>query len=232
MSDRITHFERSAKFEAMLAPCREHYDIGHPDLYEWPNNVISSRAVAYESGVIAREGEPIVHRVDPDELARCARLADAAAAIMQGHYVGMKSEADSHFTPWYRVANVGDEPPTSIDETFVRALFGGTICPLDPVVVEPMAEGTRFWGDAVTKNTDPQTLERWRALLAFFHQEPGLHKPTFACIGFNEYAPAKWIEPEARPPGFEMRGSCLPRVAFALTEAGSVVGLFGHVVWT
>jgi hypothetical protein len=34
------------------------------------------------------------------------------------------------------------------------------------------------------------------------------------------------------PAGFEMRGSCLPRVAFAFTPAGSVVGLLGHVVWT
>jgi hypothetical protein len=195
-----------------------------------------------------------VHRVDPEELARCERLATALGNIMNGHPVGMKSEADDPFYPYFQVVNADDAgampgPPKTVDAALIRSLFAETIAPFDHVFVEPLVEGGFFWREVTAdlsdededEDEDPefdaevaQRLSRWRELIGFLHGSDELVQPSFASIGFYEYkAPvgASVLSP-TQPSGSEMKGSCLPRMPFAFTRAGSLVGLFGAVVWT
>lgn len=254
MKDYITHFG-TERFASIFAPCCDPYGCGDPTRTDWPNNVLSIHTRVYDSGVIARPSDSIVHRVDPDELRRCERLAAAAAAIMGGNPVGMKSEADEPFHGYFQAVSVDAAgappgPPNSVDAALVRKLFGNTIAPFDKVFVEPFAEGGFAWkemradlGDDEEDDEDPdddesrdreQVLSRWRELIRFFRESDELVEPSFAAIGFYEYSAPRGAEvlDAAEPPGFEMKGSCLPRMPFAFTRAGSLVGLFGHVVWT
>ena len=253
MADYITEFG-TERFKRIFAPCADSYGCGDPALTEWPNNVLSIHTRVYDSGVISRPTDSVVHRVDPMELARCERLSAAAAAIMGQHPVGMKSEADDPFHPYFQVVSAdprGVPPgaPKVVDAALVRKLFGHTIAPFDHVFVEPLREGGFFWQesdkdiDVDEDDISPEEWEaiapekilgRWRELIRFFAESDELVLPSFAAIGFNEYSePAgASVLADTRPPGFEMKGSCLPRMPFAFTHAGSLVGLFGHVVWT
>lgn len=213
-----------------LWPCTQHHDLGDASLYEWPNNVLSTRTVVLEGGTIARDGDGVVARYLPAERSRCVRLADEAAARLDGVQVGMKSEGDAPFLPFFCTASPDTAgPPATLDEAWVRALFGGTICPLDPVRVQPFAESSPFFADAV--EGDPEREARFRALLRFFDENDLTHA-TGIEIGFFEYAPARPIPAADHAAGFESRGSRLPRLIVGLTAAGSVVGVFSHAVWT
>ena len=64
----ITDFDLDLARLAPLRECMDNYDIGDAKA-EWPNNIISRKAVAYSSGVITREGTPIRHNVAPEEFA-------------------------------------------------------------------------------------------------------------------------------------------------------------------
>src|SRR5262245_66498487 len=87
----ITHFEPDEEKFATIRACVDNYDVGDPEA-EWPNNILSRRAVVYGSGVIARRGAPVRHAVDPDELALSRRLAEEADGIMAGVGVGLGGE--------------------------------------------------------------------------------------------------------------------------------------------
>lgn len=251
MTDIITEFG-TERFAKAFAPCSDPYGCGDPEETDWPNNVLSVHTVVYDSGVIARRSDAVVHRVDAEELARCERLAKAAAKIMGKHPVGMKSEADDPFHPYFQVVSVdskGAPPgaPKVVDAALVRKLFGHTIAPFDHVFVEPLREGGFFWKESESdvsedevspkdwKSIGPEyVFGRWRELIRFFEESDELVLPSFAAIGFYEYKVPKGasvLDP-AEPPGFEMKGSSLPRMPFAFTHAGSLVGLFGQVVWT
>jgi len=226
----LTDFEIDERLMAALEPCMDHYGAGDPARYEWPSNVLSVNTVAYESGVIARRGEVIHHAVDPGEFALCRRLSAEMYSFLEGTFVGMKSEADTEWVPFFQVANVGALVPQRLDENVVRARFGGTIMPIDRVVIEPLAEDGTFWRD-VQAGDDDAVVERWRQLISFVTSSPELHEGCFVQIGFYVYGETIDFEGE-EPPGYEMRGSCLPRLALAFTKRGSVVGVLGHVVWT
>src|SRR5688500_664220 len=83
----ITQFEPDPVKRELLRACMENYDVGDAGA-EWPNNIISRRAVVYGSGVIARSGDLVRHAVDPDELGLCRRLAREAEAVMAGIEIG------------------------------------------------------------------------------------------------------------------------------------------------
>jgi len=251
VTDYITEFG-AERFTTAFSPCADPYGCGNPALCEWPNNVLSIHTRVYDSGVIARSDQPVVHRVDPEELARCERLAARAGVIMGRHPVGMKSEADEPFHPYFQLASADAQgilpgAPKVVDAALVRKLFAHTIAPFDHVFVEPLREGGFFWKDAradvFEEEYSPEewaeinpekVLARWRELIRFFNECDELVQPSFASIGFNEYSPPEGanVLDETEPPGFEMKGSCLPRMPFAFTHAGSLVGLFGYVVWT
>jgi len=230
------------RFARIFAACTDRYGSGDPALTDWPNNVLSVNTVVYDSGTIARSNDSVVHRVDPQELARCERLAAAAAKITGRSPVGMKSEGDDPFHPYFQVVSVDAHgappgPPKVVDAALVRKLFGNTIAPFDHVFVEPLREGGFFWKENQSDDEDDdaeETYGRWRELIRFFTESDELVLPSFASIGFYEYkAPnGASVLDKTEPPGFEMKGSCLPRMPFAFTHAGSLVGLFGYVVWT
>lgn len=103
----ITEFPRSREFEIALDPCADPCGIGE-GTYEWPNNVLSSRLVVYESGRIAREGEEVRHDVDPAELERCKRLAEDLANLAEG--LELVSETEVPWVSYFQVANLGQKP--------------------------------------------------------------------------------------------------------------------------
>src|SRR5947209_8433000 len=113
---------------AVFRECMETYgvDAGAPADEEWPWNVVSRRAVAYSCGRIARAGEPVEHRHDPEDLAMCRRLSAEAAAVMEGTAVGMGSESTDPFRPFFVAANVGAAVPEAVNEQLVRRAFGET----------------------------------------------------------------------------------------------------------
>src|SRR5262249_8583546 len=74
----ISHFEPDADRLAVIRECMEHYDVGKPGA-EWPNNIISRRAVVYGSGGSARPGGPGPHAGAPHAVGVCRRVSRAAA---------------------------------------------------------------------------------------------------------------------------------------------------------
>jgi hypothetical protein len=213
-----------------LEPCMNTYGSGNPELYEWPNNVLSTKTVVFEDGSITRGGTASTRNVDPSELARCKALSAELHKLVSTVHVGMKSEGDDGWKPFFQAAAIGAPVPKTLDEAAVRSIFGGTIMPLDRIVVEPLQEAGSWWKD-LQSSEDEATDAAWRKLMAFVAANRALHGAVFVQIGFYEYG--ETIDFEGEPPdGYEMRGSCLPRLALAITDKGSVVGVFGHVVWT
>jgi hypothetical protein len=142
----ITSFQPDAAKLAVIRECMENYDVGSADA-EWPNNIISRKAIVYGTGAIAREGAKVSHAVAPQELALCQHLAAEAAKIMDGMDVGMGSESSDPFREFFIAANMDEEVPKKIDERLISARFGGTIFPLATITVEPMTESGEWWAE-------------------------------------------------------------------------------------
>lgn len=212
---------------AAVRECMETYGQDHlfPD-GEWPWNVICKHAVAYSCGAIARAGAAVEHNHQPDELARCRRLASEAARIMAGVDVGMGNEGNCEFSPFFVAANARPKPPRKVTEAVIRRAFGGTIYPHARIVIEPLRERGRWWSSVLhwySDNDDPEAdLRPWRELIRWFHSQEGLLVPSLVMIG----------DREPREPGGVQPGSVFPRLAVGLTTAGSVVGIGGWTVHT
>lgn len=227
----LTNFEPDPERLAVIRECMEHYDVGEPEA-EWPNNLVSRRAVVYGSGRIAREGDSVRHAVDPDELALCRRLAAEVAGLMAGVSVGMGSEADDEFLGFFIAGSAGEPAPSGIDEALIRSRFGGTIFPPATVSVEPLAEGTGWWAEVEEDGAESEAeyFVPWRAMVRWFRERPEFLSTAFVRIGDRV---ALWDLPrEQWPAGTEITGCVLPRLALGLTHGGSLVGLFGHSVQT
>ena len=231
----ITHFDPAPDRLAPLRECMENYDVGDPNA-EWPNNIISRKTVVYGSGVIAREGKPIRHNVDPEELALCKRLAEEACAIMDGTEVGMGSESSDPFYQFFIAANADDPVPDRIDEALIRSKFGGTIFPLATITVELLNEEGAWWSEVLYDASDYEAAEReeylrpWRELVRWFHDQPELRDSAFVRIGEDREL---WqLDKSQFPQGTEIVGCVLPRLVVGLTQNGSLVGLFGFTVQT
>jgi hypothetical protein len=231
MAAPITEFALSENKLFVLAPCTNPEGGPEQDA-DWPNNILSTRTVVYESGKIARSGEGVHHIVDPDELALCRRLAREAAAIMTGVSVGMGSESTSHFGEFFVAADVDAPRPARIDEGVIRRAFGGTIFPPATITVEPLGESGVWWSE-VLRDGEGQPdayFAPWRALAEWFRQRPELQDSAFVRIG--EYEALLALSASDYPEGTESTGCVLPRLALGLTRAGSLVGIFGYVVQT
>jgi hypothetical protein len=233
----ITDFELDLARLAPLRECMDNYDIGDPKA-EWPNNIISRKAVVYSSGVITREGTPIRHNVAPEEFALCRSLASDVSAVMSGIRVGMGSEADDTFFEFFIVANLGDAIPAKIDESLIRSKFGGTIFPLATITVEPLEEAGVWWSELLydvsdlSLNQQGAHLGPWRRMLKWFREQPELKDTAFVRIGEYEQLNVMDFKNCDDPPGTELAGSVLPRLAIGLTRCGSIVGIFGYGVQT
>lgn len=219
--DGVVDTRRTGDLQHVIDEARDAHGLGDSTQSEWPNNVLSTRATILEGGLIGREGDASLHaRYRQDELRRCEALAHAALAIVRDLHVGQSSDADHAFHPFVSVAPPEGRVVASIDETFVRDLFGGTIAPFDRVNVEPFANEGRFF-----RRVQASDVETWRALVAWFGSEPSVMHASFVEIGdLNAKEPF--------PAGVASHGSVLPRLIVGLTDRGSVVGLIGLAVWT
>lgn len=231
----LTDFSPDPVRFRVIRECTESYDVGSLDA-EWPNNVISNRAVVYRSGKIARRGDRVVHAVDPDELKRCQRIAVDAEVLMERTPVGMGSESGDGFQAFYIAANVGDPIPEVIDSTLIRDKFGGTLFPLVSVTVEPLAESTA-WFSNVVEDLDgyedtlrEERLEPWRMMIQRFRESPELVTSSFVTIGNPQ--DFEGVRANEYPAGTVIPGSVFPRLVLGLTRAGSLAGLFGYCVKT
>jgi hypothetical protein len=243
----ITHFAPDFVLLSVFQECIDSYDIGDPNA-EWPNNILSRKLVVYGSGVIARDGEPVRHNVDPDELANCKRLAEDVHTLMKDVAVGMGSESGATFSPLFITANVDDTAPDSIDEALIRSKFGGTIFPPTTITVESLKEEGTWWSEVLRDASVPEEdrealkeygievvepevyLRPWRALVQWFHEQPAFKDSAFVRIG--DYDALHDLEKNQWPKGTEIVPCVLPRLALGLTTQGSLVGLFGFSVQT
>ena len=226
----IAHFDPDPERFAVIRECTENYGVGDADA-EWPNNILSRRAVAYGSGVITRQGEAVRHSVDPDELALCRRLAAEVEQLMAGVDVGMGSESSDPFRGFFIAANQDEPTLTAITPDLIRARFGGTIFPPATVVVEPLVEAGTWWEIVAAESGDEDAyLRPWQAMIRWFRERLEFVDTAFVQIG---EATALWQVPEEQyPPDTEVAGCVLPRLALGLTRGGSLVGLFGYSVQT
>ena len=147
----ITEFRPDPELLKPLLPCTG-TDLGFEPGAEWPCNILSRRTVVYGDGRVAKSGEPVSHRVDPDELDLCRRLAaeaaEAAEAAGDNYDFAMDSEqAGLGFSPFFVAADAGDAVPGRIDADLIRSRFGGTIFPPARVTVAPLAEQGQWWED-------------------------------------------------------------------------------------
>jgi hypothetical protein len=76
-----TAFRRAKEPAGAILECMGHSDPGAPPEAIWRYGYLARDTVVYTSGRLTREGAPVRHAVDPDELARCRMLAAVAKAI-------------------------------------------------------------------------------------------------------------------------------------------------------
>ena len=221
-------FPPDPTLQETIRECMAHYGVGSAAA-EWPNNILSTKTVIYRSGRIARSGEIIAHRIDPDEFESIGRLAHDAAKVMTGVSVGMGSESTDLFRPFFSAGNTDEEPPGKIDEALIRARFGGTIFPPATITVEPLAESGTWWDEVVAdgEGSGPY-LHPWRQMIHWFRTQPDFVDTAFVRIG--DWAALNEADRATFPPGTELPGGVLPRLALGLTRQGSLAGLFGYCV--
>ncbi len=227
----ITHFDLDPDKLAIIQDCMDNYDVGSPEA-EWANNIISRKAVVYQSGAIARRGAPIKHMVDSTELALCQSLAETIENLMAGVEVGMGSEASTQFRKFYITANTDEPKQSIIDERLIRYKFGETIFPLATITVEPLIEAGKWWNEVMYDSSESNSdyFKPWKAMTAWFKSRNEFIDTAFVRIGDSE---ALWeIDKADFPEGTEMTGCVLPRLALGLTYNGSLAGLFGYSVQT
>lgn len=219
---------------------------------EWRNSILSPRTIVYSCGTICREGDVTEHCHEEAEFALCRRLANEAVHFMDGVDFGIGSSNIPEGFPFYIVATAGDSAPLSgITPESIRQAFGGTLCPPSPIEVNPLTrEGA--WGDRIREyymgEEEPldvnvrfftmqmgdeataraklaelddgsrATGERWFALGDWFAAQPELHGAVFVSV----------CEPDED--SYLISGVTFPRLAVALTAAGSIVGLYYNSV--
>jgi hypothetical protein len=164
----ITEFEpvELARLQPFL-DCMGPLDPGG-DRPDWWFGMFSTRTVVYGSGRIARSGEGVVHKVDPDELARCRSIA-AKAESVRGWFLESDGEATWH--RFFVAANVDTPVPERIDEALIRERFGGTILPVVAIGIQPLDETSASWSQMIKdlkRDAEQEAKDRglqWKAWL-------------------------------------------------------------------
>ena len=199
-----------------LLPCMDDYGETSKK-NEWEHNSVSPKTVRYSCGCLARQGETLVHAHEPAELERCRQLADKAADLLKA--VAAAHDQGGLFLPFYITANAGDPVPKEITEEYIRTVFRGTLCPTNAFRTEPQNDQGSWWSGHVTNHWIPEEqavfAKAWKAFIKWFAKEPGLHAHSFVMVGLGD----------------DDAGPCHPRLAVALTDKGSLVGVCGHVIY-
>jgi hypothetical protein len=214
---------------SVILECMETYEVGEA-WAEWPNNIISRRAVVYRDGAIVREEDVFPGLIDATELALCQGLGDEVAGLMHSVSVGMGSQADNSFHPFFILGSGTASLATSINEQLVRDRFGGTIFPQATITVEPLSDGTIWWNEVLSdgEGCGETYFAPWTGMVDWFSGHSAFVASAFVRIGDPRLLAA--LPNEASPNGTVIAGGVLPRLALGLTRNGSLVGLFGAVV--
>lgn len=182
---------------------------------EWPHNLIAKSAIAYSCGRFALPGRALKHDHDPGEFALCRRLAAEAAELMK--YAGGLGGSVDQYRAYFCVVQGAEPVPSSITTGVIRDAFGGTIYPPASINIEPMSESTRWWRWAEeNRSGEDDLLAPHRKMLRWFRDSTELRSPAFVYIGDDP------LDEE----GVNL-GGVFARLAVALTEAGSLVGVCG-----
>ena len=213
--------------------CMTDFRRPNPRPHEWANVSISPKVIAYSCGAIARQGDAVEHEHDPDELALCHLLSTEAARLMKGVCVGMGSSGEDYFAPFFVAANRGVPVEAVVTEAVVRQAFGGALYPESDmeVVVEPLVMKGEWWTlvreylvDNDDALTDPDAmadgrrqLRKWTKMVEWFDRS-GLRGCRFVMMRARYFpTTGEWL--------------CIyfPYLAVGLTDAGSLVGIWGQV---
>lgn len=229
----ITHFELDPDKLAVITACIDNYGVGSPEA-EWANNIISSKTVVYQSGVIARRNSPVRHFVDSTELMLCQNLAEEAEEMMSGIEVGMGSNAGTPFRKFCIVANVDEPVPSKINEQLILSKFGETIFPPATITIEPLIESGAWWAEVTYDGSESgsEYFKPWKTMMTWFKSRPEFLDTAFIRIGDSDALFRLRLEKNNLPEGTEIPGCVLPRLALGLTHNGSLAGLFGYTVQT
>ena len=235
MGEILTSFDIDDEKMAVLSQCIDHYGVGDAGA-EWPNNILSTRTVAYRNGVIAKRDEAVTFATDADELALCERLAREAKAVAGESEIGFGSEGANPFHPFFIAANT-DERPDRITPELIKARLNGTILPPAEVKVEPLREDAEWFQNFLADIEDmgiedeaerDEYLLPWPPLFAWFGAQDFVDT---ALVSIGDYS-LNDLDDDEMPEGTEMAPSVFPRLALGLTRGGSLCGLFGWTVQT
>jgi hypothetical protein len=201
---------------AVFKDCQLTYgmDDRAPDS-EWPHNVIAKSAVAYSCGRFGFPWDGPSHDHDPEEFALCRRLAEEVAAVMK-YACGLGCNFE-RYLGYFCVAQRGEPVAAAVTPAVIRRAFRDTIYPPTKIEIEPMSETARWWKWAVENASgEDEVLAPHRQMLAWFKGKPELRKPAFVYIGDDPLDDTN-----------TNMGGVFPRLAVALTRAGSLVGVGG-----
>lgn len=221
--------------QKMILECTRNWQVGDRE-FEWPNNMISTRAIVYESGAIARKGSRDSCTYDADELKLCKKLAHGAYVGNKGLHFDIGSESVNPIWEFYVAADADAAPRKRITSAFIRSRFGETIFPGATVTVERLEE-TGVWWSEVIRSAGPMTgleldeyLIEFRKMIDWFTNQPEFIATAFVRIGDRSLLAD--LSDEQLPAGTVMSPSVHPRLAVGLTRKGSLAGLFGYTVQT
>ncbi|MCU0702854.1 MAG: YfbM family protein [Fimbriiglobus sp.] len=189
----------------MLAPLLQAMESYTDNGTEWAFNDLSTKTERYTCGNIAREGKTIPHDHDPAELERCRALAAEAERLLSP--IDPPHDSGGPYLAFFSTANKGEPVPEAFTEEFVRKrLFRGAINPECGISIEPLTARAVWYDEGSATAT---------GFVDWLRAQPGLHGFAFVSIGLSE----------------DEGGSTHPRLALALTDQGSVVGVCGYVIW-
>lgn len=225
--------------QRLYEECQNNYDVGD-DTAEWPNNLVSKRAVALSSGRLIREGDPFPPEPSPARVEELRALSAEVAAMMDGLSVCMGSESDDPWFPLWVAAGESEDVPQLTGDTAPWLVgdwwFGKTIFPGTTVAFLPV-EGPDGLLEAMSEDEadDDEGETDFRAMAALDQLLAWLREDRFEQAGLLMIGDAEDLQDmpsEKYPEGTEIPGCVHPRAFVGQLSDGSLVGVFGYVVMT
>jgi len=207
MSQLTNNIVLDSKLQSVIQECMNAYGQGDENA-EWPNNILSTQTVIYNTGLISKKDTKVEQTVAHDEVELCLKLATEAEVIMQDTEVGMGSESSDTFNAFYFVAEHQEKANQNIDKQLIQKKFSGTLFPGLDITVEPLQASGEWWntvlndGEGLEGEEYSEYFTPWKTLISWFDQHSELSNPVFISLGSYKHL---WsIAAEDYPPGTEM----------------------------